>query len=67
MDIGTVVGIVLALGLIISAIGGAIASFIDVPSMLIVIGGTFASVLVNFPLGVALSLHKVFMNALFTK
>ena len=67
MDIGTVVGIVLAFGLIISAIGGAIASFIDVPSMLIVVGGTFASVLVNFPLGVALSLHKVFMNALFAK
>ena len=43
MDIATLVGILGAFGIITGAIltGGELGPFIDIPSMLIVIGGTF--------------------------
>ncbi|GAV19407.1 chemotaxis protein MotA [Mariprofundus micogutta] len=50
MDIATLIGIVLAFGLVAFAIGGGIASFIDPPSMMIVIGGTVGVLLVGYPL-----------------
>lgn len=52
MDIGTIVGIVLGFGLIANAIimGGNAAGFIDPPSLMIVVGGTFAATLMSFPL-----------------
>lgn len=69
MDIATVVGLILATGLILGAIvvGSPLIVFIDIPSMLIVCGGLFATLLVNFPLGVVMNAFSVFMNALFTK
>ncbi|GKT30722.1 MotA/TolQ/ExbB proton channel family protein, partial [Aduncisulcus paluster] len=53
MDLGTVIGIVLSFGLVLSAIlvGSSLAIFISVPSMLIVIGGTIGASLVNYPMG----------------
>ena len=69
MDIATPIGIVVGLGLIIAAmaLGGGIGSFIDMPSMLIVVGGTFAATLINFPLTQFLSAIKVAMKLLFVK
>ncbi len=69
MDLSTVVGLVLAAGLVVSAIlvGGSITIFIDVPSILIVIGGTFACTLTNFPLKTVVGLTGVLKNAFFTK
>ncbi|MFH1744415.1 MAG: MotA/TolQ/ExbB proton channel family protein [bacterium] len=67
MDVGTVVGLVLALGLIAGAIGAGLASFIDAPSIMIVVGGTFAVCLVHFPLAHVLNMGNVIKNALFTK
>ncbi len=69
MDLSTVVGLVLGIGLILSAIlmGGTIGTFVDIPSMLIVVGGTFAVVLVNFPLQWVLGVFGVVKNAFFTK
>ncbi len=69
MDLSTVVGLVLAFGLIASAIlvGGSLTAFFDTPSILIVIGGTFAVTLVNFPLPTVLKLPGVLKNAFFTK
>ncbi len=65
MDIATVIGVVSAFGLVLFAIGGGINSFIDPPSMLIVIGGTVGVLLVGHPLSTALStigiLLKTFM------
>lgn len=69
MDLSTVVGIVLAFGLIIAAIvaGGSPGAYIDVPSVLIVIGGTFAVTLTNFPIPHVMSLGKIVGNAFFNK
>jgi len=69
MDIATVIGIVLALGLILSAIfmGTGIGAFIDVPSILIVIGGTIASLLICFPLGSVIGAIKVFLKSILGK
>ena len=52
MDLATIVGIVAAFGLMLMAIlqGGGLGMFINVPSMLIVFGGTAGVALVNFPL-----------------
>lgn len=48
MDLGTVVGLVLAFVLIASAmmLGGGIAPFMDAQSALIVLGGTLAATMV---------------------
>lgn len=67
MDIGTVVGLVAACVIIIGAIllGGNILGFIDIPSVLIVIGGTFGVTLMKYPLGVTLGAAKVALKAFF--
>jgi len=51
MDLTTVLGIGLGLVLISLSIldGSSLSTFIDVPSMLVVLGGTLAAVLVQFP------------------
>lgn len=52
MDIATIIGVAAGFGLIVWSIimGGSLLQFYDAPSVLIVIGGTLASVLVNYPL-----------------
>ncbi|RJP31759.1 MAG: motility protein A [Candidatus Omnitrophota bacterium] len=69
MDLSTVVGLVLAFGLVASAIlvGGSFQAFIDAPSVLIVVGGSFACTLSNFPLKTVVGLGGVIKNAFFTK
>lgn len=70
MDIASLLGFLLAIGLIIGAIlaaeGSNLAAFFDIPSMLIVIGGAFAAGLISFPLknvlGLATLFKKVFLN-----
>lgn len=68
MDIAAWSGLLLGPVLIIWGItdNGAIGSFIDVPSLLIVVGGTLAAVLINYPLenlkGLVNITKKVFMN-----
>lgn len=53
MDIGSLGGLVAGAGLILSAImlGSGLAAFIDVASILIVVGGTIAAVFIAFPGG----------------
>lgn len=69
MDIATLVGVISALGLVVTAIllgGGSFAAFVDIPSFLVVIGGAIAAVMVAFPLKNFLSVFgvtkKVFLN-----
>lgn len=61
LDIATVAGIIAGLGLIFIAIflGGGAGVFINPPSMLIVIGGTAAATLINFPLREVIRVIKV--------
>ncbi|MBV6657185.1 MAG: MotA/TolQ/ExbB proton channel family protein [Devosiaceae bacterium] len=52
MDLATIIGIVAGLGVVVTAmlLGGSIGQFIDLPSILIVIGGGLAATLIRFPL-----------------
>jgi chemotaxis protein MotA len=62
VDIATLIGIVLAFGLIVWAInlGGSLSQFFDAPSLAIVIGGTLAAILANTPLPKVINLISVF-------
>jgi chemotaxis protein MotA len=69
MDIASLVGFLLAAGLIVGSMlmGSApITAFIDIPSAMVVIGGAIAAALICFPLKVILSVpmvvKKVFLN-----
>ena len=61
MDISTVIGLVLAIGLVLGSIimGGGLGPFIDFPSLMITVGGSIAAVLINFQLKVALGTFGV--------
>lgn len=68
MDLGTIIGLVLGFGLVIVSIGAdKIPSFIDIPSVIIVGGGVFATTLISFPIGAVLQLHTVMMKSVFAK
>lgn len=68
MDLATVIGIIVAFGLVIAAIltGGSPLIFIDIQSALIVFGGTIGATLINYPLGTVLGVVGVFKNAFFS-
>ena len=69
MDIGTVAGLVVGFILIIVAIflGGSLGAFIDVPSVLIVIGGAIAATFIRFTLPDVINSISVAMKAFFAK
>lgn len=53
MDLATLLGLITAWGLIVAtiALGAAAGTFVNMPSLAIVLGGTFAVVLMRFTLG----------------
>ncbi|MFO7653894.1 MAG: motility protein A [Candidatus Krumholzibacteriia bacterium] len=61
MDIATLVGLVLAFALVVWGIilGGSLNQFVDAPSLAIVMGGTIATILINFPIAKVLGLMQV--------
>ena len=67
MDLATVLGTVSAFGLVIIAIvmGGGISLFINLPSLMIVVGGTLGATMINYPLKDVLGAIKVVKNAFF--
>ena len=70
MDIATILGVVLALGLILSSIvigGGSLASFIDPPSVMVVIGGSIAAAMISFPMKTFLGVFSITMKTLLYK
>jgi chemotaxis protein MotA len=69
MDIATIIGLVGGFGLVATTIilGGSAGGFVDAPSMIVVIGGTFASVFVMFPLNTVIGSIKVGMKAFLFK
>ncbi len=70
MDIASVVGLLLAVGLIVGSImmGNApFTAFLDVPSMMVVIGGAIAAAMICFPLRSMLGVPKVAMKVLLNK
>lgn len=69
MDIATIVGIISAFGLVLVAIfmGGGIQLFINIPALMIVVGGTLGATMINYPLREVFGVFNVVKNALFTK
>ena len=70
MDIATVVGMLLGISLLLMTVliseGATFAGFYDLPSLLVVVGGSIAAVLICFPIkklfGLFGVLKKVFLN-----
>lgn len=69
MDIATLIGIVLGNGLIFAAIitGAGLGAFLDVPSVLITVGGTVAAVLINYPLAKVLGVFAIVKKTVLAK
>ena len=69
MDLGTVVGLVLGIILLLGSIlvGGSLGIFINIPSILIVVGGTIAGSFISFSLPDVIGSFKIAMNAFFNK
>jgi chemotaxis protein MotA len=65
MDLGTVVGLVLILGPLLGAMvmGVGIGPYIDIPSVLIVIGGSIGALMVSFKMEQMKNFTKIFMIA----
>jgi len=62
MDIATIIGLMLGIGLVLSSImmgEGGLGPFINIPSMMITIGGSISAILINFPLGAVLGVFGV--------
>ena len=64
MDISSVIGVVSGMGFVLGTIlmGGSIMMFVNIPSILIVVGGTIASVMIGYPLSDVLGMFKVSMK-----
>ena len=69
MDIATIIGLLGGFGIVLSAmiLGGSALVFINVPSMLIVFGGSIFVVLMKFGLGQFFSAFKVAIKAFIFK
>jgi len=69
MDIATIIGLIGGAGLILSAVilGGSALMFINIPGILIVVGGTFAATFIKFTMGDVINSIKVVMKAFLNK
>ena len=69
MDLATVIGITSAFALVVIAmtLGGSITMFFDIPSVLIVVGGTLGVTLINYPLRDVLKVVAVTKHVFFQK
>lgn len=69
MDLGTLMGVGLGFAVIVVSIamGGGLGDFIDIPSVMIVIGGTIAATLIRYPMKVVFGLMGIIKKALLFK
>lgn len=71
MDIATIIGLIMGISLVLGSImiggGNGIVAFIDIPSLMIVVGGSIAAMLINFPLGSVLGVAGVVKNCFLTR
>jgi chemotaxis protein MotA len=69
MDIATVLGLALGTLLILGSIfmGGSIIIFVNIPSVLVVAGGTFATAFIKYSMADVINASKIVMNAFFVK
>lgn len=69
MDLATIIGLVMGSSLLVGAVmlGGTIKMFIDVPSILIVLGGTISALFVKYRMGEVFSTVGIIGKAFFNK
>jgi chemotaxis protein MotA len=69
MDLGTIIGLVLALGLVFIPIilAGDMGSFIDPASIMIVIGGAISAIVISYPLSELTGAVGIVKKAFFSK
>ena len=69
MDIATIIGLIGGSLLVLSAVilGGSAIIFINIPGMLIVVGGTLATCFIKFSMGDVINSIKVVMKAFMVK
>lgn len=69
MDIATIIGLVLGFGVIFASIflGGGISTFIDIPSIIIVVGGMLCSVMIHFSLPQFLTIFTIIKKTVLVK
>ncbi len=69
MDLSSVIGIVSGIGFVLGTIliGGGLGSFVNIPSVLIVVGGTFAATMIAFPLSDFLTVFKTALKVFIFK
>lgn len=68
MDITTIVGLLAGFTLVVMSIGPSnLPNFVDVPSLLVTVGGTIAGTLVNHPLQAIVNIVSIAMKAFFFK
>lgn len=66
MDIASIIGLVLGVGLVVAAIltgGGSFAAFVDAPSIMIVFGGSIAAALLSYPFKNFLGVFRIVWKA----
>jgi chemotaxis protein MotA len=64
MDLSSIIGVVSGMGFVLGTIllGGGIMTFVNIPSILIVMGGTLAASMIAYPLKDFLSIFKTAMK-----
>jgi len=69
VDIATIIGIIGGFTLVITAMGwgGGLSWFFDLPSIMIVLGGTFGAVLINYPLSTIVKVIPAAKNIFFKR
>lgn len=69
MDFATILGVISAFGLVCIAIfmGGGIQLFINVPALMIVVGGTLGATMISYPLRDVFGVLNVVKKTLFTR
>jgi len=65
MELSTIIGVVVAFVLVFLSIGTNIKAFLDIPSVLIVVGGTVGATMIRFPFKVILQLPSVIKKTVF--
>lgn len=69
MDLGSIIGIVVGIGSICATIliGSGLGLFVDLPSIMVVFGGTLAATLIAYPLGDFMTIVKVTLKVFMFK
>ena len=69
MDIATFIGVIASFMLLIITIlmGSGLGTFINIPSVLVVLGGTLCATMINYPLKDVINSIKVVQNAFFAR